>query len=201
MPDGFNPAVKSPPKSGAIGSALPKLVGAAKGKYEEVFLLQGSRLARPRMVTGSGGDRGTVMGPRFAGNFGDGGDRGRGGFDRSAFEERIQNEINKLPADERAAAQKEQNDRKQFFDSLKNLSPEDRSKMMQQMMSDPNMQDKMDNANSARDSRRSPQQKAARAAGYLQHLLCGTRRTNNANRRAYASGFPGRVLRFSNCSW
>jgi hypothetical protein len=161
VPEGFNPAVKSPPASGAISSALPKLVSAAKGKYEEVFILQGSNRQaeggdRERRDRGDGETR-------FAGNFG-------GGFDRDAFEERIQNEINKLPPEERPAAQKEHEDQKQFFTALRDMSPEDRAKMMQQMMSDPNMQEKMDNASAARDSRRSPQQKAARANSYLQRL-------------------------------
>ena len=170
VPESFNPEVKSPPKSGVIDSALPKLVSAAKGKYEEVFLLQGDDRRADR-GDGERRDRGSDGEPRFAGNFGgDDNGRGRGGFDRAAFEERIQNEINKLPPAERTAAQKEHDDRKQFFDSLKDLSPEDRAKAMQQLMSDPNMQDKMDGGNAARDSRRSPQQKIARAQSYLQRL-------------------------------
>ena len=174
VPDGFNPPVKSMPKSGAISSALPKLVSTAKGKYQEVFLLQGSNRQADR-GDGERRDRGDDGGPTFAGNFGgDGGSKGRGGFDREAFEERIQNEINKLPPEERTAAQKEHDDRKQFFDSLKDLSPEDRAKMMQQMMNDPNMQDKMESAKNARDGRSSPQQRIQRAQSYLQRMAAAT---------------------------
>ena len=104
VPDSFNPPVKSAPGSGAIHSSLPRLASKAKAKYEEVFLLQGFGGRQADRGGRDRADRGDDGEPRLAGNFG--GDRGPrgGGFDRSAFEERIQNEINKLPAAERAAA-------------------------------------------------------------------------------------------------
>ncbi|MEP6673025.1 MAG: hypothetical protein ABJF10_27945 [Chthoniobacter sp.] len=176
VPEGFNPPVKAPPKSGEISSALPKLVSAAKGKYEEVFLLQGSNRNADRGERGEGDrrDRGGDDGePRFAGNFG-GGDRPKGGFDRSAMEERIQNEINKLPASERTAAQQEHDARKQFFDSLKDMTPEQKAAAFQQMASDPAMQAKMEDASNNRDSRRTPAQRIARAQSYLQRMAAAT---------------------------
>src|SRR6202012_3185693 len=42
-PENWNPPVNSAPKSGPIESSLPRLASAAKGKYEEVFLLQKGR--------------------------------------------------------------------------------------------------------------------------------------------------------------
>ena len=68
VPEAFNPPVKSMPKSGAIGSALPKLVSTAKGKYQEVFLLQGSNRQADR-GDGERRDRGDDGEPRLAGNF------------------------------------------------------------------------------------------------------------------------------------
>jgi hypothetical protein len=169
VPESFNPAVKAPPKSGAISSALPKLVSSAKGKYQEIFLLQGSNRQADRGDGEQRRDRSDDGEPRFAGNFGgDGGQRGRGFGD--AMEERIQNEINKLPPSDRAAAQQEHDERKKFFESLRDMTPEQRQQAIQTMMSDPTTQEKMDNASAARDSRRSPQQKAARAQNYLQRL-------------------------------
>lgn len=165
FPENWNPAVKAAPSSGTIRSALPKLVGSAHGNYEEVFLLQGSR-RRPNE-----GDDQRERGddePRFAGNFGGG--NGRGGFDRNAMEERIQNEINKLPADQRAVAQREHDERKAFFDSLKDLTPEQRQQRIQDMMNDPNIQQKMDDARNQRDSRMSPDQRISRAQGYLSRM-------------------------------
>lgn len=165
VPENFNPTVKGPPKSGAISSALPKLASSANAKYEEVFLLQGSE----RRADRGEGERRDDGEPRFAGNFGDGG-RGRGGFDRDAMEERIQNEINKLPPAERTAAQAEHDQRKRFFDSLKDMTPEQRAAAIQQMMTDPTIQDKMDSANNNRDSRRTPQQRIQRAGAYLSRM-------------------------------
>jgi hypothetical protein len=162
VPETFNPPVKGAPKSGAIGSALPKLVSAVHGRYEEVFLLQGST----RQADERRSDDGE---PRFAGNSGDG-FRGRGGFDRDAMEERIQNEINKMPPADRTAALAERDMRKRFFDSLKDMTPEQREAALQQMMSDPAMQDRMESANANRDARRTPQQRVSRAGSYLQRM-------------------------------
>ena len=76
-------------------------------------------------------------------------------------------EINKLPAAERAAALKEQEERKAFFESMRDLTPEQRDAKMQDFMSQPQNQERMDNATAARDSRRSPQQRMQRAKKYL----------------------------------
>lgn len=170
FPESWNPAVKSAPKSGAIGKALPKLVSTANGKYEEVFLLQGSlRSAGEQPDVRPPDDEG---GPRFAGNFGGGGGSrpfgGRGGVDRESMEERINAEINKLPADQKAAALKEQAERKAFFEEMKALTPEQREAKMQDFMSNPANQDRMENAKGARDARQSPQQRISRAQSYLQ---------------------------------
>lgn len=172
VPESFNPPVKSAPRSGAITSALPRLASAAKAKYQEVFMLQGfGNRNADRGDRRDRGDRGGDDGePRFAGNFG-GGDRGgRGGFDRTAFEERMQNEINKLPPAERAVAQQEHDERKRFFDAIKDLPQDQKAAAIQQMMSDPNMQNKMDDANNSRDSRRSPSARIQRAGAYLQRM-------------------------------
>jgi hypothetical protein len=167
VPEGYNPPVKSAPSSGTIKSVVATLASRTGAKYEEVFELQGSTRTAEESNR-DGRDRGEESDMRFAGNFG--GDRGPGGggFDRSAMEERIQNEIAKLPPAERAAAEQEHNERRQFFDSLRDLTPEDRAKMFGQMMNDPRMQGRMDDASASRDSRRSPEQKAQRAQQYLQ---------------------------------
>lgn len=163
VPETWNPPVKNAPKSGAITKALPKLVSAANGQYQEVFMLQrGSRLGREGDRPDDGGD-----GPRFA-SFEGGPPRGdRGGFDREAMEERIQIEIKKLPPAERAAAQKEHDERKAFFEEMRNLPPEQRMTKIQEMMNNPAAEERMEKGMSARDARSSPQQKLERARKYL----------------------------------
>ncbi len=158
-PNDWNPDVSAPPKSGPIAKALPRLAKAAQGQYEEIFLLQGSGRGGP---DGGGDDDG----PRFA-SF----DGGRGGFDRERgsredFEQRMQAEINKLPAAERAVAQKEHDERRQMFEGMRDLTREQRMARMQEIMSDPAMEERMEKGQAARDARRSPEQRAQRARKY-----------------------------------
>jgi len=167
VPESYNPAVASAPSGGPIRKSLAKLVSTAKGSYEEVFLLQGDRRER----TEEGERRRGDDGPRFAGNFGDGpgpgrGSGGGGGFDRSATDERIQNELKKLPEAERVVAQQEYEERKKAFEEIRNMTPEQREQAFQNMMNDPRAEERMEKAMSAREARRSPQQRVERGQRY-----------------------------------
>jgi len=165
FPESWNPPVNSTLKSGPIESTLPKLASAAKGKYEEVFLLQkgGRRGGRERR---SGEDEG----PRLVSNDdegGGGGPRFGGGFNREGMEARMQSELDKMPADRRAALQKEMDDRRAFFNSLKDLPKDQRDARLAEYFSQPDVQAAMDNQQANRDSRNSPQQRANNANNYL----------------------------------
>lgn len=164
VPQTYNPAVTKAPGAGAIRKSLPKLVSRASGKYEEIFYLQGERRDR---AEGDGRERrgNDDDGTRFAGNFGDGGGRG-GGFNREAMEERMKNEIKKLPPAERAAAEAEQEERRKFFEEMRTLPPEQRAAKMEEFMEDPKNQERMDKAMAARDARQSPQQRMQRGQRY-----------------------------------
>jgi hypothetical protein len=152
VPEQWNPPITSPPGGGAIANALPKLVKKAQGKYVEIFVLQGSRFAE-NDSRGRGGEDNDF----------------RGAF-RDAMEERVQNEINKLPVEERKVAQQEHDERKNFFEGMKDLTPEQREAKVQEFMSDPKNQERMENGNLARDARRSPQQRMQRGKQYLQRM-------------------------------
>jgi hypothetical protein len=171
FPEDWNPPVKSPPKSGPIAQSLPRLASAAKGKYEEVFLLQ----KRPqRTARADRGDRdgGDGDGPRF-GNDEEG--RRRFNRDREAMDERIQAEIDKEQSDaRRAAMQKEFDARKAFFASLRDMTDDQRRAMMQQMMNNPDNQNRMDNAQANRDAHSTPDQRMSRADGYLSNKAAMT---------------------------
>lgn len=171
FPENWNPPVKSAPKSGPIDDSLPRLASAAKGKYEEVFLLR-------KRGEGKGRDRqGGEDGPRFASNddeggrpaFGGGGGP-RGGGNREAMEERLQAELAKMSPEQR----KEAEDRRAFFASLRDLPPEQRQAKMEELMNNPAIQDKMDNAQAAREARNSPAQRASRANNYLSRKATAT---------------------------
>ena len=147
----WNPAIGAPPSSGPISKVLPKLISKANGRYEEVFLITAERMR-------ADGD------PRPPD------DEDRRAQFREAMDERIQNEINKLPPAQRAAAQQDRDEQKQIFEMMRNLPPDERAAKMQEIMSDPKMQQKIEDANLARDARRSPQQRMQRGNQYVQRL-------------------------------
>jgi hypothetical protein len=93
------------------------------------------------------------------------------------MEERTQAEIKKLPAGQREAALKEHEERKAFFEEMRNLTPEQRESRMQEFMSQPQNQDRMENAQAASESRRSPQQRVQRAKKYLERKAQATAAT------------------------
>jgi len=171
FPENWNPTVKSPPKSGPITSSLPRLASAARGKYEEVFLLQKRQQRAGRGERPEGEGEG---GPRFASNDDEGGRRRGFGRDNEAMQERLQAELDKMSAERRAAAEKELNARKAFFDSLRDLTDDQRNAKIQQFMNQPENQNRMDNAQANRDARSSPDQRAGRADGYLSNKAAMT---------------------------
>jgi hypothetical protein len=154
----YNPAVKSAPRGGEIRSSLSRLASASNSKYAEVIILQGSnrQADRPPRERGEGE-------PRFAGNFGG----ERRGFDSSAMDERLQNEINKMTGDQRKAAEAERDRRKRLLAEMKDLTPEQRQQRFQDMMNNPETQDKMQAQQDQRNNRNSPNQRISRGNGYM----------------------------------
>ena len=156
FPESWNPDVTSAPKSGPITQVLPKLASAARGESQTMFLLQkgGGRFAAgPAGEDGERPDRETTGGRR--------------GFDAAAMEERMKAQLAQLPADRRATAEAELAERKALFASLKDLTPEERRAKMEEVMSDPSRQEKMDAVMAAQDARRTPEQRLERSHKYV----------------------------------
>lgn len=165
--ESWNPAVRKPPGSGAISSAAPALAKAAGGRVLEVFIVE----KRERDVADGPRPEGAPPedGPRFA--------LGRRGENRpeptdeqrekmrEAFAQRAQAEIDKLPPAQRAAAE----ERRKFFGSLRDLPPEERRAKIEEFMSDPANQERMEQRMSEHMARMSPDQRVQRAKGYVQH--------------------------------
>ncbi len=160
-PEDWNPDVKSAPKTGPITKVLPKLASAARGQSQEVFLLQkgGGRFA--------GGP--PEEGARPDGPPPDDGERRNNGprFTPLAMEERMKAQIAQLPAAQRPKAEAELAERKAFFESMKDLTPEQRRAKFEEMMSDPARQEKMEARMAAQDARRSPEQRMERSHKYV----------------------------------
>jgi hypothetical protein len=156
--ENYNPAVKSAPRGGAIGSSLSRLASASNSKYAEVIILQGSNRESADRGPRERGDGE----PRFAGNFGE-----RGRYDSSAMDERLQNEINKMTGDQRAAAEAERARRQRLLAEMKDLTPEQRQQRFQDMMNNPENQEKMESQQNNRANRNSPSQRISRGGGYM----------------------------------
>ena len=90
---------------------------------------------------------------------------------RKAMEERALAQIERLPKEERAAAQAQLDERKKFFDELALLSPEERrAKMaehMEQVMNSPEAAARMESGSTKRSAMQTADQRAQRYKGYL----------------------------------
>lgn len=167
-PTDWNPAVAKAPDAGPLARVASRLAGAAGGRAEEAFLL---------MKNGRRGDRGNRPGPppdAAQVSAGDGpppppdGDRGRPGDRMRRMGERMQARIDNLPPDQRAAAQARFSAEREFWQSLRDLSPEDRRAKMEDRMSDPARQDRMMDRGTARDSLLTPEQRVDRYRTYVE---------------------------------
>ena len=163
-PESWNPDVTSAPKTGPVTKVIPRLASAAHGQSEAIFLLQKGGGGRP---DGAGARAEVAGGPDGGGASRLAGIGGGRGFDPAAMEERAKAEIAKLPAAQRPAAEAELAERKAFFESLKDLTPEQRRAKFEELMSDPSRQEKMEARMAAQDARRSPAQRLARSHGYV----------------------------------
>jgi hypothetical protein len=156
LPEKWNPAISFTLRSGLIAQVMPKLAGGIHGKMEPVFLL--SKIER-RPRRGDGGPP-------------DGGQDGVGfpagpGRNFEVMAERGLAEIKRLPEEEQAAAKAEFDRQQAFFKAIRDLPPEQRRAKMEERMNDPQVQQQMENRQSQRDARTTPQQKLQRAQRYV----------------------------------
>ena len=158
VPETWNPAIGKQLNTGEITKLAPKLASAAGGTCEEVFILQkGGRGGPPEVADDSARPSGGDARPPG------------GGINREAIEQRVLAEIAKLPADKQPAAKAEFEERKAFFASMADLTPEQRRAKMEDFMSRPGIQDKMEERDAQRDARRTPEQRVQRYQKYMQH--------------------------------
>lgn len=174
LPESWNPPVKSQPRSGAISSTLPKLASAVGGKSEELFLLTSGQRGRRGGPQGDGGGEQADGAPLQPGRSLAANDSGRPRMDPDALAERMQSEINRLPSDQRAAAQAQFNKDRDFWKSLRDLPPEQRREKVQEYMNDPANQQRMEDRQARGDARRTPQQRLQRYQRYVQRKQAAT---------------------------
>jgi hypothetical protein len=162
-PKDWNPAIASAPKSGEIQDVMPRLAKAAGGAVEQVFLLMGRRRdATPPAADGPPDGVRRALGVGGAGT-----DDAAAEKMLLAMAERMQAAIDKMPAAERAKAQAEFDERKRFFEEMRNLTPEQRREKIEARMQDPAQQEKLFSGSAKRDAMKTPQQRTERYRDYL----------------------------------
>jgi hypothetical protein len=165
-PEAWNPSVNKAPSSGPIRKSAPQLAKAAGGKVLEVFLVQ-KRPAQTQDQEGddANGNQQFAWRRRGGNSSGDDADRERR---RQEMAQRAQAEIDKLPADKRAAAQQQLDERRKWFESMRDLTPEQRQAKREEFMSNDANQNRMDQRMNDRMARMTPDQRVQRAGRYIQ---------------------------------
>jgi hypothetical protein len=174
FPEAWNPSVSKQPASGPIRKSAQALAKASNGRVLEVFLVQKNE--RNDGPPNAGEDRG----PRF----------GRGEFRaplddaerdrlRQAFTDRAQAEIDKLPPDKRAAAQQRFDERRKFFEGMRDLPEAERRAKMEEFFSSEQNQERMESRESERMARMTPDQRVDRARQYVERKQAARSGTTN----------------------
>lgn len=143
FPADWNPAISSPPASGAISKLAQKLANAANGASKGLFLL----LQREQRAPEAKPDT-AEKAPSQNDDWRD---------------VRVQNEVARLPSAQRKAVQKQIDERKAF----RKLSPEERRKKMEALFHDPARMQKMEDRWAQRMDQKTPEQKQK----MFQHLV------------------------------
>jgi len=158
-PGDWNPPVAKLPNSGKVKDVVAGIVKPLKGSYEELFLIS-VRPPRPQNAErGPGGGEGP---PQRMG----GGDRPRP--NPEWMQERVQAQIALLPPEERAQAQKDYDQMRAAWQEIRALPEDQRREKMQELMSRPDVQDRMEERAASRDERRSPEQRSQRYQRYVE---------------------------------
>lgn len=154
VPKDWNPVLGSLPSAGKVTKVAKAIFSKARGTMEEVILMT---------VHADRGERGrpeaTVFSPAWDGR--------RSGNQEWAAE-RVQAQIATLPPEEQADAQKQVDEMKALFDSVRNLPEDQRRAKFEEVMNRPDVQDKIQDRMENRDSKRTPEQREARYRSYIQ---------------------------------
>lgn len=166
FPETWNPAVSKQPASGPIKKSAQALAKASNGRVLEVFLVQKNDREDGPRIAGEDRDRG----PRFGFNRGDGNadDPAERDRRRQAFIERAEAEIEKLPPDKRAAARERFDERRKFFEGLRDLPEAERRAKIEEFMSSDQNQERMEARESERMARMTPNQRVDRSRKYVE---------------------------------
>jgi len=151
FPTAWNPTISSTPPAGYVEKVVPKLVSKAHGREDMVFFL-----------SENGGGRGGPGGP------------GGGGFadlNPDYLAQRVQDEINRLPPEEKTEAQNNFDAEVAFRKSLANMTDDQRRDAFMARMQDPAFQQAMMNRQDSRENMMNHDQKMQRFQNIVQRKL------------------------------
>jgi hypothetical protein len=155
-PETWNPILGHLPKAGGISQVAGRLAKAAKGQVLEVAVI------RVRPPSGDGNSGGMAGRGEWDGT--------RGGRNRPNPEwmaERAEARIALLPQAEQEEARKDFGEMQKFWSEVRALPEDQRRAKIEEVMSRPEVQDRMEDRMAARDEKRSPDQRANRYKRYL----------------------------------
>lgn len=155
VPQDWNPVVGKLPGEGRTGKVTVSIVKSAKGSVQELFLLT-VQPPRPQTAGNDAEVTRTVFAPQ------------RGGQRNAEWmAERVRAQIAALPPEQRADAQKQMDEMRAFWESVRNLPEEERRAKMEEMMNRPEVQERMEERMNARDAKSPPQKREDRMRRYL----------------------------------
>jgi hypothetical protein len=161
-PNDWNPDVKMPTKPASAATLVNQLIASSGGKVQESFwiVVRGGRGGPNGDSAGQGGGNrgGQAGGPRG----------GREGINPEWMAQRAEAAIAQLPPEEQKVAKADFDEMRKFWEEVRALPEDQRRPKMEEFFNRPDVQDKMEQRQEARDSRHSPQQREARMSKYLQ---------------------------------
>jgi hypothetical protein len=159
-PLGWNPWLTKLPAGGDVGEVTAKLIRTAKGTAKELFLLtvhsrdddqsrQGEAVeTAPGRTLFSAPPRTQPPNPEWTA-------------------ERAQAVITLLPPDQQDEAHREYNEMRTFWESIRQLPEPERRAKIEEHLSNPDVEARMEEQAAARDARRTPEQREQRYRNYI----------------------------------
>ena len=160
VPLGWNPVLTKLPSAGEVGAVTTKLIRTAQGTAKELFLLtahphtddpspQGEAAERPPGRTlFSAPPRTEPPNPEWVA-------------------ERVQASVALLPSDQQEEARSEFNETRAFWESIRQLPEPERRAKIEEYLSRPDVEARMEEQAAARDARRTPEQREQRYRNYI----------------------------------
>lgn len=168
IPVDWTPEIAPLPKEGRTGRVIAGAVEGAHGKLAEVLFLSDEG---GRWRGGRDGNRPEGGGPPPPPREG-GGDPfaglNAGRMKPEWREERVAAQIAQLPPAQREEAKRDVDQMRQFFQQLRDLPPEERRTKWEELMSNPDFVDRMENNRAARDQVKTAEQQIQRGVSYIE---------------------------------